>query len=303
MDRALNRLVEIGQILRGLGAQRRRPREQYTDATIVLIHYWAVLSTQTHAWACDPSRWPLRLPPGGLPSPSRFSRRINSPRVRALLDELEAAIAAIDPVPADRLVTLSVDARPLVIGSHSHDPHAGYGRAAGGKGRGYKFFSITDDIGRTVAWRLGPMNKDEREMARRMLRDLAQTGHLCGYLLGDKNFDSNDLFAQARAAGLQLAAPRRHGPGKGLGHRVQDPGRLRCRDLLENTVSEFGRDLHHRRGAIERSYGLAACTPELLTQLPPWVRRRHRVERWVQAKVVIQELHRLSLQRRRRAVA
>ena len=78
MGRALNRLVEIKDVLRKLRASRRRKRETFTDQTIVLIYFWSVLNNQTRAWACDPENWPLKLPPGGLPSESQFSRRFRA---------------------------------------------------------------------------------------------------------------------------------------------------------------------------------------------------------------------------------
>jgi hypothetical protein len=291
MERALNKLIQIKSVLRKAGACRRRPKQRFTDSTIVLIYYWSVLNNQTRAWACRRFNWPLRLPPGGLPSESQFSRRFGSKRVQRLSDRVEREVFALDPAPADRVSLLKVDGRPLVIGNHSHDRHAGYGRAAGGKARGYKLHSITDADNRLVRWRLAPMNTDEREMARRMISRLVASG----YLLADKNYDSNKLFDLAAGRGVQLVAPRRYGSDKNLGHTHQSPARLRCRDLLENPTSRFGRELHDQRRGIERYFGTAACTPELLNGLPPWVRTRPRVYRWVQAKLVLAELHRLNL--------
>jgi transposase len=291
MGRALNRLVEIKGILKKLRAARRRARETFTDQTIVLIYYWSVLNNQTRAWACDPENWPLKLPPGGLPSESQFSRRFRAARLQRLLDRVEEAVRKIDPPPRDRVCYFKIDGRPLVIGNHSHDPHCGYGRAAGGKARGYRLHEIIDAAGRSVSWRLTPMQGDEREMARRMLRDLA----FVGYGFADKSYDSNAVFDAGMERGIQVVGPRRMGKDKGLGHRRQSPARLRSRDHLENTISRFGRDLYATRSDIERVFGTAACTPELLNGLPAWVRTRPRVHRWVQAKLVLAELHRLSL--------
>ena len=300
MDRALKRFVEIQGVLRRLRASRKRPKETFSDATIVLVYYLSVLNNQSRAWACLPRNWPVRMPASGLPSESQFSRRINSPGVAALLDKVERCVREIDAPPKNVVRVDILDARPLPVGPHSHDRHAGYGRAAGGKAKGYKLHALIDAAGRLVRWRLAPMNVDEREMARRMLKDL---GPDAGYVLADANYDSSKLFATARERGLQLVAPRRQGKDKGLGHHRHDPARLRCRDLLENTQSEFGRELHARRGHIERIFGTAASTPELLTHLPAWVRGRRRVHRWVQAKLVLAELHRIDLARREIRVA
>lgn len=297
MSRALKLLVEIKVVLRRLRAQRCRPRETYTDATIVLVYYWSVLNNQTRVWACDASNWQLKLPPGGLPSESRFSRRLRSADVQALLDKVERTVMALDPPPRDRVAVLAIDGRPLPVGNHSHDRDSGFGRAAGGKARGYKLHAIVDIEGRNVDWRLAPMNVDEREMGRRMIRGL----ELSGYLLADKNYDSNKLYDVAASTNATLVVPRRYGSEKGLGKHRHSPARLRSRDLLENDQSEFGRQLHARRPFIERKFGGDASTPELLNGLPAWVRRRTRVYRWVQAKLVAAELHRLMLARNRAA--
>ncbi len=63
--------------------------------------------------------------------------------------------------------------------------------------------------------------------------------------------------------------------------------RLPSIDLLENTVSSFGRDLHALRNAIERTFGYLASTAGLLTHLPAWVRTCPRVRLWVQTKLII----------------
>jgi hypothetical protein len=90
--------------------------------------------------------------------------------------------------------------------------------------------------------------------------------------------------------GGQLVAPRRKGPTKGLGSRRQAPGRLRSKDLMENTVSDFGRELHKMRDAIERKFRYLSSTGGLLTHLPSWIRTYQRVRAWVQAKLILAEL-------------
>ena len=60
-----------------------------------------------------------------------------------------------------------LDGKPLTIGGCSKDRQAGYGRAAGGKARGYKIHVIYGSDGSIAAWRIAPMNVDERVMAAR----------------------------------------------------------------------------------------------------------------------------------------
>jgi hypothetical protein len=212
-----------------------------------------------------------------------MSRRLRTASVRALIDTLEERV-----LRAGRAAPLAcaVDAKPLPVGPHSHDRQARWGRGAGGRAKGYKLHLLLSLRGAVLGWRLTPMNGDEREMARRLLRD----ARCAGYCLGDGNFDANALHDEAWRHGAQLVAPRRHGPDKGLGHRRQAPGRLRCRDLMENTVSPFGRELHRLRAAIERKFGYLTSTGGLLTHLPAWVRHHARVRLWVQAKLILAEI-------------
>jgi hypothetical protein len=292
MDRALMIWVEGKSILRRLRAQRAEARQLYTDSTIALVWLWAVLNNQTAKWACRPLNWPGKLPPGGLPSPSRFSRRVSTPRFKQLLAKLERHIAALDPPSTGHVVTLIGDGHALPVARHSRDRHARCGRGAGGMARGYKLHPLIDDQGRILGWRLAPMNQDEGEMLRRLLRDTGAT--LRGYLLADASYDDNWLFAAARERGVQLVAPRRR-PGTGLGHVRHDPARLRSMAMLETPANDagFGTRLYARRSTIERMFGHWACTPALNPDLPAWIRGYPRVHRWVHAKIIAIMIDRL----------
>lgn len=137
------------------------------------------------------------------------------------------------------------------------------------------------------------MNADEGKVCERLLGGLPEG--LIGYILGDGSYNDNRLFAAARAHGLQLVSPRRR-PGTGLGHRAHDPARLRCVHLLEPPVpggGGFGRELYAERLRIERLFGHWASTTELNPDLPPFVRGRQRVERWIQCKMIAVMIDRL----------
>jgi hypothetical protein len=90
--------------------------------------------------------------------------------------------------------------------------------------------------------------------------------------------------------GGQLVAARRMGSHRGPAAGRHSPARLRCKDLLENTVSRFGRELHDPRRGIEREFGYLTSTGGLLTRLPAWVRTYPRVRLWVQAKLILAQL-------------
>jgi hypothetical protein len=280
MEREL--FLRVKAELAALGPHRRG-RNLFSDAAIVLVYVWAVIHDRAVSWACRRDNWSAPLRPRRLPSQSRMSRRLRTDPVRGLIDRLEERVLREGrPAPA----ACAVDGKPLPVGTYSHDRHARWGRGAGGWAKGYKLHLLLSLCGTVMAWRLTPMNGDEREMARRLIKQ----ARCAGYILGDKEFDANYLYDEAAAHGGQLVAPRLKGPTKGLGSRRQAPGRLRSKDLMENTISDFGRELHQMRDVIERKFGTLASTGGLLTHLPSWVRTYGRVHAWVQAKLILAEL-------------
>ena len=281
MERELFRRLKTE--LAGLGPHRVPKGWRSSDAVIVAVYYWAVIHDRPVSWACDREHWPGR--PRRLPSQSQMSRRLRKAGVRRLIDALEERV-----LRAGRRAPLAcaLDGKPLPVGPNSHDHHATWGYGAGGRAKGYKLHLLLSLCGTVIAWRVAPMNLDEREMARRMLRSAC----VAGYILADALFDANHLHDAALRHGGQLVAPRRMGSHRGLAAGRHSPGRLRCKDLLENTVSPFGRELHHLRDGIERRFGYLSSTGGLLTHLPAWVRTYPRVRLWVQAKLVLAELRR-----------
>jgi hypothetical protein len=154
--------------------------------------------------------------------------------------------------------------------------------------KGYKVHAIVG-AGGIAAWRVAPMNKDERVMAERLVR----AAGIQGYLVADANYDSNPLHAACdRLAELQLITRRRYGPGNGTGHRRQSPGRVRSMARVENPFPAFADQLLADRAAIEREFGNWVNWGGGLTGLPAWVRTHRRVHRWVQAKLVLTALKR-----------
>jgi hypothetical protein len=269
-----------------LGKRRKSTREDLSDEQIVRTYFWAVLHDRPVSWACKRGNWPIWLRREKLPSPSTMSRRLRTPSVQALLRALEKSVlASRDPCP----LGWAIDGKPLVISGCSKDRQAGYGRAAGGKAKGYKIHAIIGLDGSVAAWRVAPMNKDERVMARRLLRE----ADIQGYLLGDSNYDSNDLHRSCDERGdRQMVVPRRYGPNRGHGHREQSAGRMRSKELLENPQARFGETLYQQRTSIERFYGNLTNWGGGLNHLPAWVRTHHRVHQWVQAKLILTALRR-----------
>jgi hypothetical protein len=263
------------------------PRFVFGDLDIILVYYWSVICDRPTSWACQRRHWPLHLRKRPLPSPATMSRRLESPSVVALLAQLERRLIA----PKEPGLYWMLDGKPLPIGGCSKDRQAGYGKAAGGKAKGYKLHALIGSDGSIAQWRVAPMNKDERVMAERMLKSAPPEVH--GYIVADANYDSNRLHRLCDQRGnLQLVTPRRYGPQKGTGHRQQTAGRLRSIAILENPYPAFGQRLLQERAAIERDYGNLTNWGGGLSGLPAWVRTHHRVRRWVQAKLVLAALKR-----------
>jgi hypothetical protein len=272
-------------VLATLHKRRKPTSNDYSDEDIVKVHYWAVLHDRPMSWACQPRNWPLHRRRTPIPSGPTMSRRLRHPSVLALLNALEQRVVA----PQKPGLYWMIDGKPLTIGGSSKDRQAGYGRAAGGKAKGYKIHAIINPQSNIAAWRLAPMNKDERVMAERLVR----VAPIQGYLVADSNYDSNPLHdACGRRNQLQLVTRRRYGPKHGTGHRKQTPGRLRSIELTENPSPAFANQLLFDRNQIERYFGNLTSWGGGLTSLPPWVRTHRRVHRWVQAKLVITALKR-----------
>lgn len=73
-----------------------------------------------------------------LPCPATLSRRLRSPRILALLGQVERRVIA----PQKPGLFWMLDGKPRVIGACSKDRQAGYGRAANRMAKGYKIHAV-----------------------------------------------------------------------------------------------------------------------------------------------------------------
>lgn len=260
-------------------------RHDFPDAFIVAVYYWAVLKDRPTSWACDRRNWPPHLQRRTIPSASSMSRRLRRPSVVALLQEMARRVIA----PAEPGCFWIIDGKPMPVGGGSGDKQAKCGRAVGGMARGYKLHAILNPQGQIAAWRILPMNADERTVAAELLREC----DIQGYLVADANYDSNKLHAIADTLGeLHLVTPRRYAStAQGTGHRKQTDGRQRLLKRLDHP-SGYAANLLDERDAIERFFGNLTNWGGGLGPLPAWVRTLPRVERWVTAKLVINALRR-----------
>ena len=256
-------------------------RFTFSSRRIVEIWMWSVVHDRPVSWSCKSDNWPPENRRDGFPSNTTMSRRLRCRRVIALLTAVENRLLRPNGLVG---MVWSMDGKPLPIGGCSKDRQAGFGRAAGGKAKGYKLHAILGNNDTIATWRVAPMNKDERVMARRMLK----ATDVQGYVVADSNYDSNKLhYICDVKENLQLVVPRRYGKGRGHGHRKQTAGRMRSKEILENPFPDFGNGLLYLRERIERFYGNLTNWGGGLTSLPPWARTYRRVKRWVQAKLLL----------------
>jgi hypothetical protein len=249
----------------------------YDAAVIVGVYLWAVIHDRPTSWACDSKNWVGVTPPNPLPPQPRMSVRLRSKNVQALWEAIDREMVAACQAAAVWL--LMIDTKPLTVGAYSKDRDARLGFVARGRwARGYKLHVIWGTGAYPRAWEVTGLNESDRTVAKQLIPRAGQEG----YLLGDKVFDSNDLFDAAGAVGLQLVSPKCR-PGNS-GHRRQSPYRLRAHDLLH---SKFGEALYDQRDQIERHLGQLTTFGGGLAPLPNWVRRPHRVRTWVHAKLIV----------------
>jgi hypothetical protein len=256
-------------------------RGLYRASEILMVFFWAVVHDRPTSWACERENW--TTPPPHLPDQSTVSRRSRTSSVQALLALVEKQLKG----DAHTWWVQHMDSKPLVVGTYSKDDEATWGRAGNGYARGYKLHVVWGPGPLPSQWCIAGMNEGDALVARRELLPKMSGG---GYLVGDKQFDSNLLHAAAAAHGYQVVAQQKRA-GRALGHRSHEPSRLRSLALVRQP---FGKALLESRQQIERRFGSLTCTFAGLGPLPAWVRRPHRVKLWVQAKLIFNALRSLA---------
>jgi hypothetical protein len=270
----------------------RRPRQQFSDAVVVMVFPYATYSDRAVSWACRAAHWPderLRHATvgfGPLPSRSTMSTRLRTVGVLQLLDRVRAALA-------ERLgrgeVVKAIDAKPLRVGRYTKDRDAKRGRAGPGEmARGYKLHAVTA-ADAFACWTVLPMNANDQVAAAVLLPRLGEQAPW-GYVGADNGYDANPVYRAAAAANHQLIAPPRRGNAHVRDVRRNTPQRIRSLDICANPLGHcglgesFGLGLLRRRKQVERNFGHLVM--DGLHAPPAWVRTPHRVAAWVAAKLV-----------------
>ncbi len=265
---------------------RRIPKQgrtcQYSDTLIVAMYLWAVFHDRPLCWAVDRSNYSSVFRPRKLPSRSQFGRRIQSDRCRRLLDELNRELAGVEDVPNIFLM----DSRPLRVGAYSGDPDVRRGYTKDGFSKGYKLHALATKQGEIVAWRLTPLNCNDKTAA----RELIEAALPRGLVLADGAYDSGALYDHVMQHGALLLTPLpAHAGG---GHRPQSAARMFAAQMWANGAEE----LYRERLGIERIFSQQSSFGGGLAPLPAWVRRWPRVWRWVAGKLILYHA-RLALRR------
>ena len=264
----------VYQIVMDAGKGREVKDVTYPDVRIALVYFWAVMHDRPVSWACRPVNWPRATRREGVPVPSTMSRRMRTPSIRRLLEEIERRLRN----RFGQSWCKWIDGKPLPVGHSSHDRHARSGYGDGGLAKGYKLYAVCDASGVLDAWRLLPMNVNEKTVAKSLVRHTPGEG----YLVGDALYDSSGLYDEAARWGFRWVAPRQQDGD--LGHHYQSPHRLSAMDLL---ARPFGQALMNQRYDIDRFFGHLTSFGGGLSPLPNWVRTYPRVRLWVHAKIIL----------------
>jgi len=282
------RYRQLYRIVWAMGQSFRCPHAQYPTWRIVMVYFWAVLHDRPISWATQPCHWPVRGVHNPLPSDATMSRRLRDPRTCAMVHAV--ALHVLEVLGYD-LSVLFLDGKPLPVGGLSGDTDATVGYGAGKCCRGYKLHAICDKNGVPVVWTVRTMRQPEWQVADQLVQQLPPDN---GYVIADGNYDKNALYDQAGRCGRQRIAMRHC--GKSTGHRRQSRYRMQALGM----DASRRRELLQRRSTIDRMFGNLCAAAGGLAPLSAWVRRQHRVQLWVEAKII---LYCLRMLLRRRKVA
>lgn len=281
MEREL--FVLLMDTLGGLDGARRRPaKSTYSHAHVLAVLFWAAVFDRPISWAVRRENWPWHDRTRPLPSSATMSRRQRDGEIIALL---ERVIERLRIVGGDGERTLVLDGRGLRVARHSADPDADWGRAAGGLDKGYRLHEIVDLYGNCRAFRVTSMRVGEQTVARELIAGL-EIGE-ADELLADANYDANVLYDLAAERGVRMIADRRRKGSVGLGHRRHSEHRLAAIELQRRRPGVLD-----KRRMIESCFGTQGNRIGGLGPLPNHVRRQHRVQLWVTAKLAIDAAHR-----------
>ena len=278
MDAKIWKVVRsaIRSVTRSADKACRRP--QYSDSLILSMYIWAVWHDRPMKWACTRESNTHFYRPRVLPSPSQFSRRVRTPRFQRLLQALHERLAASEYPQT----VAYLDGKPLPVSIASRDPDAKIGWCTKGFARGYRLHAcVTKDL-RIGSFCVTGLNEGEARVAREQL-SIAASVEL---VLADANYDSGRTYAKLERDGQQLLTPlKRIAQSKRAWDRMPIARQIAAN--LQRGLGAAYRALLEPRKTIERVFSALTTFGGGLAPLPAWVRRTHRVQSWVTAKIII----------------
>ena len=274
----------IKRASRRVAAEERPQRLTFGDWLIVAMFLWAVAHDRPSSWACHRGHYSSVFRPRKLPSVSQFNRRLNCPRTYQVLLRVHEELAGT--ITATALSYL--DGKPLTVGVASKDPEAARGHVMGGFAKGYKLHAWMSEDRRIPLWSVTALNVNEPHVAEVLV---AQTPELSerALVLADQNYDTRDLHKQIHQnGGRLLVKPKGDSSGKRHEVTLRQMGEAR-RELLRvrATRPDLIRMVHRHRIHAEGTFANLCGYGGGLVSLPPWVRRLHRVRRWVGGKIIL----------------
>ena len=254
----------------------RRP--QYSDFVVLKMYFWAVFHDRPMKWACDRSNSTRFYRPRALPSESQLSRRLRTERFQQLLEGVHAYFVR----NSQDCEVAYLDGKPLPVSICSRDPDARIGWCTKGFARGYRLHACVTNDQRIVGFSVTPMNDGEARVAR---EDVPIPPRV-GLVMADANYDSGKTYTALHKRGHQLLTPLKTIARTEKGwNRIPFARQIAAR--LQVGLGPAYRAMLELRKLIERTFSAMSSFGGGLAPLPPWVRRLHRVRRWVAAKISI----------------
>lgn len=276
-------VVRATRSLRSAAPPRRRP-VLFSDRLILLLYLWLVWHELPMCRVGDRGVFGSMFRPRMRPGVSQFCKRIAEPRFALLLEAVRRRLTGT----LDESMLLVIDGKALPVTENSRDPDATTGHGGGRFCKGYRLNALGDDRGRIGEYRVSDMREQEKNLAFEMLGAVG-AGQV---VLADGNYDSSRLYDRAAERGAYLFTPV-----KALGQHPRTVARTsparREAGRIWRERPRLAEKVYALRGAIERTFANLSNFAGGLRGLPPWVRSRRRVERFVAAKLVIYQARRL----------
>jgi hypothetical protein len=297
--RRASKRVRVGRGRKGPG----RPLT-FPNWLVVAMYLWAVWHDRCLGWACDPDHYGRLFRPRNLPGASQFARRVRSPAVQAILQDVHEQLRACGIASEVGYF----DGQPLTVGPASRDPDARRGHVTGGFAKGYKLHAYVNEHRRVVLWSVMPLNTDEKAVALELIDRLPPDPLGRTLDMADGNYDAAPVHKALAAKGRRLLAyPKGQdqvggspAPGNPTGHhpvtlRQMGPAR---RDAVAtwHDHPDLCRHVLHARNNVEGVFSVltVACH---LGHLPAFARRLERVRRFAGAKIILYHARLLAQER------